>query len=76
MEREYLTPTEAAKILKLSRQAVVERIKAGSLYAERVGKGYIIPREQLSSLESKKEKPLKIGISLDKKSRKMAIKRS
>lgn len=46
MTQEYLSPAETAKILGISRQAVIERIKHGNLYAERVGKGYIIPRQQ------------------------------
>ena len=75
MKSDYLTPTEAAKILGLSRQAVIERIKAGSLYAERVGKRYIIPSNQLSAVANKEEKPAKISIPLDKKSKKEAIKK-
>jgi len=77
MDREYLTPAETAKILGLSRQAIIERIKAGSLYAERVGKRYIIPRDQLSSEAeaSAKKWPMKLGLSLDKKSRKEASKK-
>ena len=42
MSKEYLSPTGAAKILKISRQAVIERIKHGSLAAERAGRQYII----------------------------------
>ncbi len=47
VEREYLSPTEAAKILGISRQAVIERIKHGNLYAERVGSRYIIPKTEV-----------------------------
>jgi glutamine synthetase len=47
MEQEYLSPTQAAKLLGISRQAVIERIKHGTLYAERVGKRYIIPKGEL-----------------------------
>ncbi|MCX5715971.1 MAG: glutamine synthetase beta-grasp domain-containing protein [Candidatus Omnitrophica bacterium] len=47
MNKEYLSPTEAAKILGISRQAVIERIKHGSLPAERAGRQYIIPAEQI-----------------------------
>ena len=38
MNKEYLSPTEAAKILGISRQAVVERIKRGIIPAERAGR--------------------------------------
>jgi len=48
MGKEYLSPTEAAKILGISRQAVIERIKRGLIPAERAGRQYIIPRNQLS----------------------------
>ncbi|MCK9574317.1 MAG: glutamine synthetase beta-grasp domain-containing protein, partial [Candidatus Omnitrophica bacterium] len=48
MEQEYLSPTEAAKILGISRQGVIERIKHGNLYAERVGNRYIIPKNALT----------------------------
>ena len=77
MEKEYITPVEAAKILGLSRQAVIERIKAGSLYAERIGKRYIISRDQLPQdpASKKKETSVEMGISLNKKSKKDSIKK-
>ena len=63
MEREYLSPSEAAKILGISRQAVIERIKHGSLYAERVGNRYIIPKSALHLEDNlvKKGKALEKG---------------
>ena len=62
MAKEYLSPTEAAKILKISRQAVNERIKHGTLIAERAGNQYIIPKAQLLSKKLSKEmsKPTRI----------------
>jgi glutamine synthetase len=48
MNKEYLSPTEAAKVLGISRQAVIERIKHGSLAAERAGRQYIIPAGHLN----------------------------
>jgi glutamine synthetase len=48
MEQEYLSPSEVAKILGISRQAVIERIKHGNLYAERVGNRYIIPKNMVT----------------------------
>ena len=75
--REYLSPTEAAKILGISRQAVVERIKQGTLYAERVGNRYIIPEGQVSP-EGKLMKdvsPSQVATPpIDKKNRKASIK--
>ena len=77
MEKEYLTPSEAAKILGISRQAVVERIKHGSLYAERVGNRYIIPASQIPhKYPPKDEKTHAVGRGLlNKKDKKSAIKK-
>lgn len=47
MAKEYLSPTEAAKILGISRQAVIDRIKHGAISAEKAGRQYIIPRNQI-----------------------------
>lgn len=76
MEQEYLSPAQAAKILRISRQAVVERIKNGNLYAEKVGNRYIIPKNQVhSEREIKTEKYPQAQLVLsDKKTRKEAIK--
>jgi len=49
MAKEYLSPTEAAKILGISRQAVVDRIKHGTLAAERAGRQYIVPKDALKA---------------------------
>lgn len=49
MEQDYISPSEAAKILGITRQAVIERIKHNNLYAERVGNRYIIPRDQVAA---------------------------
>jgi glutamine synthetase len=66
MHKEYLSPTEAAKILKISRQAVIGRINHGTLAAERAGRQYIIPVQSLKGLPGyqdtrspvKRKKPL------------------
>ena len=77
VEQEYFSPTQAGKLLGISRQAVIERIKHGTLYAEKVGKRYIIPRNQLPdkeiTLEKKKTKTT--TSSKNKKGRKEAIKK-
>ena len=77
MNKEYLTPTEAGKFLRISRQAIIERIKHGTLPAERVGNRYIIPATVvLSSAKTslRKKNITEMGIpSLDKKTRKQAI---
>ena len=58
---EYLTATQMAKCLKISRQAVIERIKRGTIKAIKVGRQYIIPRQKNAELhlaeEFKKKAP-------------------
>lgn len=43
---EFLTPTQLAKRLRISRQAVIERIKRGTIKATKVGRQYIIPQQE------------------------------
>lgn len=52
MKSSYLTPTQLAKALGISRQAVVERIKKGYIAATKVGQQYIIDRKVLSSVKT------------------------
>jgi glutamine synthetase len=51
MKESYLSPSQAAKILKISRQAVIEKIRRGSLNATKVGKQYIIDTQELERLK-------------------------
>jgi excisionase family DNA binding protein len=43
----FVSTTEAAKILGISRVAVFQQIKSGRLPAEKVGRNYLIKREDL-----------------------------
>lgn len=45
--REYISTTEAAKILSISRIAVFKKIKNGQIKAQKVGQNYIIDKNQL-----------------------------
>jgi len=77
MEQEYLSPTEAAKILGISRQAVIERIKHGSLIAERAGNQYIISKDRVETeINSSitREKPIVENSPVKAKEKKTAIK--
>jgi len=56
MKKEYLSPTEAAKILRISRQAVIDRIKHGALTAEKAGRQYIIPKSEIKPSRTKAKK--------------------
>lgn len=42
-----LSTSEVAKILKISRIAVFKKIKNGEINAKKVGRNYIIPREEV-----------------------------
>ena len=57
MRGSYVNPTQAAKMLKMSRQAVVEKIQKGSLTAIKVGKQYIIETEEIERLMSEAKHP-------------------
>jgi excisionase family DNA binding protein len=39
----YIGTTEAARLLGISRQAVLKRIRAGTLEAAKVGRNYVVP---------------------------------
>ncbi|MBM2820303.1 MAG: hypothetical protein HW405_63 [Candidatus Berkelbacteria bacterium] len=46
--------TEAAKLLDISREAVLKRIHAGNLKAERIGHIFAIPKSELGVSDGKK----------------------
>jgi excisionase family DNA binding protein len=45
--KEFLTTTELAKILGISRIAVFKKIKKGQIKAMRIGKNFVIPKNSL-----------------------------
>ncbi len=57
MKRSYISPTQLAKTLGISRQAVIEKIQRGAIKAQKVGRQYIIDEGELKRL--KKGEPLK-----------------
>ena len=65
---EYLTPTQLAKKLKISRQAVIDRINRGALKAIKVGRQYIIPLDEikeLSVLDSSEKKHSRVEAKIE-----------
>jgi excisionase family DNA binding protein len=50
MKDRYLSTVEAAKVMGISRVAVLKQIKTGRLRAERVGRNYIIDRNDLAGI--------------------------
>lgn len=47
---QYITVAELAKILKLSRVAVFNRIKKGQIPAEKIGRAYVISSRYVDDL--------------------------
>ena len=50
MEKKYFSTVEVAKILGISREAVLKRIKTGKLRSERLGRNFMIPKTEIDSL--------------------------
>jgi excisionase family DNA binding protein len=53
-DEEYISVSEAAEILGISRQRVLQLIEAGRLEARKVGNSYIIARSALQTVEDRK----------------------
>ena len=47
--------TELAKMLKVSRQAVIDRIRRGTLEVQRVGNQYVIPKHEVDRVKAEKK---------------------
>lgn len=45
-DKRYFSAPEIAKLLGVSRVAVFKKIKSGAIKAEKVGRNYIVPREE------------------------------
>jgi len=68
-DRKYLSVSEYAKILGISRIAVYKQIKNGKLKAVRIGKNYAIPAEYLTNVTGKRltqEDKVKIDKAVEK----------
>lgn len=50
----FYSVTELAKMLKVSRQAIFDRIKRGTLNAEKVGATYVISRDEANRIKTEK----------------------
>ena len=49
-DKKYLSTTELAKLLGVSRVSVFNKIKSGEIQAERIGRNYAIPIENLREI--------------------------
>ncbi len=52
---QFLSTLQAAKILGISRVALFNKIKSGEIKAMKVGRNYIIPREEIMDRPKKGE---------------------
>lgn len=50
MEKKYFSTIEVGKILGISREAVLKRVKTGTLKAERFGRNFMIPKSEMEAL--------------------------
>src|SRR3989338_6324902 len=53
MKENYLSPTQLASLMGISRRAVIEKIHQGMINATRAGHQYIIDRRELEALKKK-----------------------
>jgi len=65
--KEFLTTTELAKILGISRIAVFKKIKKGQIKAIRIGKNFVIARDSLPEvlgqvLSEKKKREIEAAV--------------
>ena len=49
-DKNYYSAPEVAKLLGVSRIAIFKKIKTGQIYAEKVGRNYIIPKEEYEAI--------------------------
>ena len=67
--KKFLSTTEAAKILGVSRVTVFQKIKKGEIKALKVGRNYVIPSDNLSPIfygEINEEDKKEISRTVDK----------
>ncbi|MBI1975129.1 MAG: helix-turn-helix domain-containing protein [Parcubacteria group bacterium] len=50
MDKEFLSTTEVAKLLGVSRVAVFKKIKSGKILARKVGRNFLIRRRDLGGI--------------------------
>jgi excisionase family DNA binding protein len=68
-DRKYISTTEAAKILGISRTAIFNKIQGGDIKAQKVGRNYIIAHDELNRIlgrELTDEKKRNIDASVEK----------
>lgn len=49
MAKRFYSTAELAEMLGVSRVAIFKKIQSGSIYAEKIGRNYIIPKEEIAA---------------------------
>lgn len=67
-KEKYISTTEAAEIMGISRVAVFKKIKSGEIKAKKIGRNYIIDKSSLGSIyqEITPSQEKKVDQALDK----------
>ena len=52
-KEQFVSTSELAKILGLSRSAIHKKIKSGEIEAERVGRSYLVPKNSIPGLSTR-----------------------
>lgn len=50
LQKNYFSAPEIAELLGISRVAVFKKIKNGQIHAEKIGRNYIIPKEEYEAV--------------------------
>lgn len=65
----FFSAPEVAKLLKLSRMTIINKIRRGLIKAEKIGRNYVIPREEIEhvlgdfkSLSEKEKKEISMAV--------------
>ena len=48
--RSFFSTTELASMLGVSRIAVFKKIRSGAIHAEKIGRNYVIPKEEIAAV--------------------------
>ncbi len=49
-DKSYFSAPEIAKLLGVSRTAIFKKIRSGQIHAEKIGRNYIIPKEEYEAI--------------------------
>lgn len=48
-DRDFFSTAELARMLGVSRIAVFKKIRSGTIHAQKVGRSYVIPKEEIAA---------------------------